>query len=431
MKVLYDISLLGNAHATNVRAGIVRTTEQIALGLDASEECELIFCCPESVTVLGRCEAYLAAYPQFGKIPLAHTEAVRRIASECWSLEGAAQDSSPAFRRVPAKIRRNFLRWQAKKMGAKTSPVDPKMVASADIFHSPFDAIPSQFLEANHLCNFLTVYDLIAISHPEYFKGIKTDLSIGLKLAFASIEQRGWALCISEATKHDLCNHLKGLDPNRAVVTPLAASDMFYPCNDAAKITAIRKKYHIPDGPYLLSLSTLEPRKNIEHVIRCFARLVGEQGIKDLSLVLAGANGWSYSKIYQEIAETKGLEGRVITAGYISEEDMSGVYSGAMMFAYMSLYEGFGLPPLEAMQCGVPVITSNSSSLPEVVGKAGVMLDGKDEDGLCEAMLSIYRSESVREAMREKSLERASEFSWEKTAALTIDAYSHAIANSK
>ena len=188
-----------------------------------------------------------------------------------------------------------------------------------------------------------------------------------------------------------------------------------------------RAKYGILDGPYILSLSTLEPRKNIDHTIRCFARLIRDENIRDLNLVLVGTKGWDFDRIFGELTNHDQLRDRIIVTGYVADEDLSAIYSGARMFVYPSFYEGFGLPPLEAMQCGVPVITSNTSSLPEVVGNAGLMVDPKDGDALCQAMFDIYRQPSLRDDLSRRSIERSRAFSWDICARETVRAYRSAL----
>ena len=143
--------------------------------------------------------------------------------------------------------------------------------------------------------------------------------------------------------------------------------------------------------------------------------------------MLVGTQGWDYNDIFEEIFKHEDIKKRIIITGYIPDEDLAALYSGALAFVYPSFYEGFGLPHLEAMQCGVPVITSNTCSLPEVVGDAGIMVDPTDADALCHSMLEIYNKSSLREAMSLKSIERAKQFSWEKCTQETLAAYKTAL----
>jgi glycosyltransferase involved in cell wall biosynthesis len=243
-----------------------------------------------------------------------------------------------------------------------------------------------------------------------------------------SLGPEDFSVVISQCTKDDLCNLRPDIDPARVFVTYLAASDTFKPCSDAEQLKLVRKKYSLGDAPYFLSLSTLEPRKNITHTIRSFAKLVIEERLHDLNLVLAGGKGWLYEQIFQEISGLDEVKDRIIVTGYIDDNDLPALYSGALAFVYPSLYEGFGLPPLEAMQCGVPVITSNTSALPEVVGKAGIMLDPHDVDGMCQAMLNLYRNSYTRNSLASQGLARAKEFSWARCTKDTVAAYRTALA---
>jgi glycosyltransferase involved in cell wall biosynthesis len=140
-----------------------------------------------------------------------------------------------------------------------------------------------------------------------------------------------------------------------------------------------------------------------------------------------GTKGWDFDKIFQELSNLPTLKERVIITGYVADEDLAALYSGAMAFVYPSFYEGFGLPPLEAMQCGVPVITSNTSSLPEVVGDAGIMVAPTDADALCQSMLNLYASSDLRSKMSFKSIEQAKKFSWQNCTEQTIGAYQLAL----
>jgi glycosyltransferase involved in cell wall biosynthesis len=219
------------------------------------------------------------------------------------------------------------------------------------------------------------------------------------------------------------------LDPSRVVVTPLAAANVFLPINDTCLIRDTLINYGIPTHrPYLLTLCTLEPRKNLAAVIRAFVSLIRQNLDCDLNLVLVGIQGWKNKSIFDEINKSEKLKSRIFFTGFVPDQDLSAIYSGATCFVYPSLYEGFGLPPLEAMQCGVPVITSNVSSLPEVVGDAGMMVSPKDEEGLCRAIYRVASDQSLRASLAVKSLERAQQFSWSRCAQQTIQLYAKAAA---
>jgi glycosyltransferase involved in cell wall biosynthesis len=214
------------------------------------------------------------------------------------------------------------------------------------------------------------------------------------------------------------------VEPERITVAPLAASpDIFARETDARHIQTVRSRYGIPAGEYILTVNTLEPRKNLAHAIRSFVELVEASHAKDLSFVLVGNSGWKDEEILAQLSQSRVARDRVVVTGFVPDADLAALYSGGLFFVYPSLYEGFGLPPLEAMQCGLPVIASNTSSLPEVVGNAGLLIDPRDPTELTQAMSRLLEDTSLRATLQQRALERARQFSWERTADTTIAAY--------
>lgn len=293
-----------------------------------------------------------------------------------------------------------------------------EILNNAQIYHSVYYPVPAVIKEIPHLKKIVTVHDLIPILYPQY--NSNTAL---LQEVIRSIEDDGYAICVSENTKKDLLRYAPKLDPSRVFVSLLAASkELFYPCSNEQRFREVQQKYNLPKR-YFLSLSTLEPRKNIDHIIRCFTKMVDENHIEDLYLVLVGAKGWNYDKIFEEHENAEHLKEKIIFTGRVPNHDLAAIYSHAQAFFYMSFYEGFGLPPLEAMQCGLPVVTSNSSSLPEVVGDAGILLEPTDELGLVRCMQDLYSDADLRNALKEKSLQRSSIFSWDITTKQHLEIY--------
>lgn len=428
MNVIYDISVLAQAQRNpKARTGVFRVVDNVARGLANSQELNVRFCVAEGVNDP---VDFLAGDVQLKDIDLALSASARfrlHLYRHIYRLTDRVATVEPGMRLRSIKALRKSLYRLSEFSTWPGRVLNDRDLAFAEIYHSPFNPIPKQAREARGLKRFLTIYDLIPILCPALFDA---DLNNLLREALASLGPEDFAICISESTKNDLCNHRPDLDPAKIFVTPLAASGLFYPCNDTDVLAQIRVKYGIPEGvPYLLSLSTLEPRKNIEQVIKVFARLVKEESIKDLRLVLVGTKGWNYDKILEAVRTMELSEERIILTGYVADEDLAPFYSGALAFIYVSLYEGFGLPPLEAMQCGTPVITSNRSSLPEVVADAGIMLDPFDEDGACQAILELYRNTALREQMRRRSLERSRQFNWNRCVSETIAAYRIALTN--
>jgi glycosyltransferase involved in cell wall biosynthesis len=429
IKVIYDISVLGQGHLhKRARTGIFRVVESIAENLATLPECDLLFCVSQYLHLLDASLDYLETNPKLSGIPLLHSSFSRifyKRLLDTFNMVELQMQANEAGNAVADKAAiehlKNNLENALKIAGGYASPVESDNLEAADIFHSPYDEIPISAKQGNKAQIFLTIYDLIPVLYPQFL--LSEQIPLLYKKTLASISQKDWVICISHSTKNDLCNYLN-IDASRVFVTHLAAEpSIFYPCHDAETIAATRSKYGIREAGYILSLGTLEPRKNIDHVIRCFAKLIQEQNIKDLYLVLVGTPGWKYDKIMEEVSKKSWLKDRIIFTGYVPESDLAALYSGALTFVYPSFYEGFGLPPLEAMQCGVPVITSNTSSLPEVVGNAGIMLDPKDADGLCQSMLEIYNRPLLREKMSLQSLEQAKLFTWERCTQETMAAY--------
>src|SRR6266566_1122358 len=214
----------------------------------------------------------------------------------------------------------------------------------------------------------------------------------------------------SEYSKWEIVRCL-GISEDRIRVTPLAASPEFMPV--PARLSA---------NPYFLYVGNLEPRKNLERLIEAFARIPQ----KEHQLVIVG-NPWYHGKAAEQKARSLGLNGRVKFMGYVPREDLPALFSGAAAFVYPSLLEGFGLPVVEAMACGAPVITSDNSSMKEVAGEAAVLVDPRNVREMTEAMTRVAEDQSLRQELSAKGLKRAGEFSWRKTAELTVQTYREAL----
>lgn len=308
---------------------------------------------------------------------------------------------------------------------------DTSELATLDIYHSPHGCIPAEVRRHPHIKVFLTVFDLIPFRRPKFFLPGVAVAQAAIMRTMCLNEDR--FLCISEATKRDLCELYPTVDPARVFVTPLAAAaETFYPCRDDEQRREILRRYGVPEvGGYVLSVCTLEPRKNLRTVLGAFRTLLEQRKAADLRLVLVGGKGWLDGPLLADLEGLGTWRDRVHLLGYVPDADLAAIYSGALCFTYMSFYEGFGLPPLEAMQCGVPVITSNASSLPEVVGDAGVCLEPTDAAGVAEAIRALHGSGERREQMAARSLARAAQFSWAHCLRVTMDAYRTALDGSR
>lgn len=260
------------------------------------------------------------------------------------------------------------------------------------------------------------LYDLVWKRYPST---MKKRLSLTSLLFRWNMNRADMLVAISEATKQDARNLLKVT--TRIEVIPLAADPRTFYRASSAEIAAVLKKYGI-QKPYILSVCTLEPRKNLRALLEAYGMI---ERPEECRLVLVGMRGWKTSDLYDMMERHRLVEGIVVT-GYVPARDLAPLYSGAAVFAFPSLYEGFGLPVLEAMQCGCPVITSNVSSLPEVAGDACILVDPRDSQSLAAAIDRALASPSLRRAMSRKGMARAREFSWERSARLLMG-YIHSV----
>jgi glycosyltransferase involved in cell wall biosynthesis len=226
-------------------------------------------------------------------------------------------------------------------------------------------------------------------------------------------------IAVSESTKRDTVDHL-GVPEDKITVVYEAANPIFRPVSEDKAREQVRNRHGI-DGRFILFVSTIEPRKNVPTLMRALWQLV-ECYKEDVHLVLAGGKGWLYEDAFAAVDELE-LDNRVHFVGRVSSEDLLYLYNSADLLAHPAFYEGFGLPPLEAMACGLPVIVSNVSSLPEVVGDAGLLIDPHDVDELTVGMWRVLTDEELRQEMIEKGLRQAARFSWDRAASETLEIY--------
>ncbi|MCL4458725.1 MAG: glycosyltransferase family 4 protein [Chloroflexi bacterium] len=220
----------------------------------------------------------------------------------------------------------------------------------------------------------------------------------------------------SEVTKEDLIKWYR-IEPQKISVVYLAPAEAFRPVTDVTLLENIKSRYGIR-GDYLLYVGTLQPRKNVAGLLEAFAILKREMRLEH-TLVIAGKPGWSAETVWQKVKDLD-LEARVCFTGYVADDDLPSLFSAATLFVLPSLYEGFGLPAVEAMACGTPVVASNASSLPEVIGEAGILIDPHDPLALAEAMARVVNDAALRAELKQHGLERAKFFSWQRCAEETL-----------
>ncbi|UCC62303.1 MAG: glycosyltransferase family 4 protein, partial [Anaerolineae bacterium] len=264
-----------------------------------------------------------------------------------------------------------------------------------------------------------TVHDLSTLLFPELHLQNTVEMH-ERKLRFVR-EQADCVIAVSEHTRQEVIEYL-GVPPERVQVIYEAAAEHFHPIQDVYTIAATTHRYGLEPGSYVLTVGTLEPRKNHTRLVGAFHLLRQQRATQGLKLVLVGRKGWLCDDLFQRI-QALGLTDDVIITGAIPDHDLPALMNGALVFIYPSLYEGFGLPLLEAMACGTPVIASNRSSMPEVVGDAGLLVDPEDESALAEALMAILRDKTRRQEMSCRGIEQATRFSWKKAAKQTIRVY--------
>lgn len=273
--------------------------------------------------------------------------------------------------------------------------------------------IPAHVLPPIHpRTSLVTVHDLGYLHFPEAhprFQRLYLDLTTRWNARAAA-----HVLADSEATKVDLIARY-ATPPAKISVAHPGYDQTLIPVRDPAKIEAVKSRYTIT-GDYFLYLGTLQPRKNLARVIDAFATIETKA-----SLVLAGKRGWLYDDLFSQVRRL-GLEKRVLFPGYVAEEDKAALLSGALAFVFPSLYEGFGLPVLEAQACGRPVITSTTSSLPEVAGNGALLVDPRDSSAIADAMQRIAAGPALCESLIERGFVNTRRFSWATCAQAVMDA---------
>ena len=295
------------------------------------------------------------------------------------------------------------------------------LTLSAELRKNPVDVLHVQFT-APPFCPcpvVVSIHDLSFEHLPQTFnRRSRTQLRLTVR---HSARRAARILSLSEHTRCDIIETY-GIDPQRVSTIPLAAPEYFGPINDYRELQRVRHNYGI-DGDYILSVGSIQPRKNLARLIRAYATLRGSFSADKLpKLVLVGKCAWLYDETLRTLEET-GVKDLVVLTGYVPQDDLPALYSGAVCFVYPSYFEGFGLPPLEAMKCGAPVIVGDRTSLPEVVADAGLTVDPFDVEAIAGAIARLINDSALRRELSLKGQERARTFSWQDTARKTLAVY--------
>lgn len=322
----------------------------------------------------------------------------------------------------------NQLQFKANNYKLKVTPLPQRLVTLWWLFlrypHLEMVTEPCDVYQTSEICVqpskkgkiVAFIHDLTTILYPEYH--MKQNIFF-YNRRFQDIEK--YADCVltnSENTKRDILKHLH-IHPEKIFVTPFGANDSFRPLKKE-ETKEVLSRHGIHDA-YILFVGTLEPRKNIKTLIMAFNKV--KQKLKcSHKLILVGRPGWFYEEIMQA-RETSDFRDDIVFKGYVADEDLPAFYNGADVFVYPSFYEGFGMPVLEAMQCGTPVITSNISSLPEVGGGACLYIDPNSQNDLEKKLIQVISDSELQKKLSQKGKERAAHFSWKKCAEQTLRAY--------
>lgn len=293
-----------------------------------------------------------------------------------------------------------------------------EVLAGTDVYFSPVYKIPDPVLSDERIRCGVMLYDVIAIRHPE----LKPERCRGRNwwlqelLDQIDMHDRLMVFPISEETRREasaLCPH----HPRSAWRVAWLAADCqrFAPCTDAARRRVVCARHGIADAPFFLVVGTVEPRKNLLFAVRAFASFVAAHPDSAMLLVVAGGSWNRFARMWRrELASLGPIGNRIVQTGYVADEDLPVLYSSARAFVFPSLYEGFGLPLLEAMSCGCPVLASNASAMPEVVADAGVLFDPHDIRGCAAGMEQLAFDDEIRARCASRGLARAAQFSWKR-----------------
>ena len=342
--------------------------------------------------------ALLALVGQDGILPHQYIifAATGGLSIENWRLEIGRDHAQ--FRTLPISDE-----WLARLWHRARLPIPVEAITGPlDVFYSPDFVLPPTRRTTRTL---LTVHDLSFLRYPEAF--VPKLRRYLMRVVPRSVARANLVLADSAHTRSDIVS-LLGVPPDKVQVLYSGVHPRFRPQPEPGEAERIRARYGLDERPYVLSVGTVQPRKNYVRLIRAFARLE-----PNAQLVIAGGRGWLYEDIF---AEAEKHSNCVRVLGFVGEADLPALYRNAALFAFPSLYEGFGLPVLEAMACGVPVVCSHTSSLPEVAGDAALLVDPLDTDGLAKAMARVLEDAELRREMIARGLEQAARFTWERAA---------------
>lgn len=362
------------------------------------------------IAIDARLVSYLGGGTSRYTIQLVNALATLPSGEEIMVLEG--RGGAPAGTWPPSTRTHRLLTPPHHHLEQLTLPAELLLVG-ADLVHSP-DFIPPFYRNCRSV---ITIHDLAFLRFPDLLTAESARYYGQVGRASRSADQ---VIAVSHATKQDVVE-LLGVDPGKVTIAYEAAGAECRPM-ERGEMYRQRKRLGLADR-FILFVGTLEPRKNLPLLLRAFSAVWKEHRVP---LVVVGGKGWLYEEVFAT-HESLALGDAVVFAGQVASEELVNYYNCAAALVLPSLYEGFGLPALEAMACGTPAIVSDVSSLPEITGDAALRVDPHDAEGFTAAMRAVLGDQELRETLRAKGLERASQFSWEKAARETLDVYRKAM----
>jgi glycosyltransferase involved in cell wall biosynthesis len=350
-----------------------------------------------------------------GRLPSPHRYSLLFLnAFKPWARVTPPDVAAPSMRLVEVTSVSNFLfTFLAPTLAQRRGWAVESFLGAVDVFHS----VNAALLPQREGRRVVTVHDLTCLKFPQFHPWLRRTL---FELATNRVARLADAVIVpSSATGRDFASRFPSAAEKIRVI-PLAPREHFAPLGDTDRKPAITR-HGLIQQDYVLFAGNIEPRKNLLALIDAYNRLRREMRAAPC-LAIAGGEGWKNRAIHQAAAASP-YAADIRFLGYVPDADLPALMGGALAFVYPAIYEGFGLPPLEAMACGAPVITSNRSSLPEAVGDAALLVDPDDRAALADAMARVVEQESLREDLRERGLKQAQRFSWEQTARLTLRVY--------
>lgn len=414
LKIIYDASILAEGDQTSsTRSGIFFTALNILKQLSLNTDVDIsIYCSNKNYSY--KLTKTLEKYFPENDFSTLYLNILTPLELEKSKLVYHYKNKKNIFTKIELLLISTLI-----KVLPKNKNEYDKLLKDYDIYFSPVYKIPEEINKMKSIKKFTLLHDVIPVLYPEYFNQ-KDMKKYWFNQMSVQLNENDFYFTNSENTKNDFLKHFSKLNPSHITTAHLACSENFKPSKESTLKSLT--KYNLPtDKRYIFSLCTLEPRKNLIRATKCFIKFIEKNNINDMVYILGGGQWDGFvERMEKEIPDFDKYRNVILKAGYIDDEDLTPLYSGAEWFVYTSEYEGFGLPPLEAMSCGCPVITSDRTSLPEVIGDAGIMIKYDSDDEHIKAYEKYYYNESIRQEYANKGLKRAKEFSWEKCAATMV-----------